>query len=446
MRRRSQIFTPATPLVASLLVLLGIQLALLGWTIARPGVLDLPAPFADPRLLGGFQLIALFATFVLVWRTLLYRRYRALEGAPDAELPTITVIVPAYNEGEQVLTTVRSLMASDYPLAKLKIITIDDGSVDDTWSWIQQSAAEFPDHVVALRCAENRGKREALYEGFGRATGDVLVTVDSDSEVLPDALRNLVTPFVRDARVGAVAGNVRVLNRGDGALPAMMDVVFTSSFEFIRSTQSEIGTVLCCPGALSAYRRSLVDEFKDEWVRQAFCGTPSTIGEDRAMTNLVIERGYTVPFQANAIVVTKVPAHTKQLAKMFLRWARSDVRESLVLARLLGRRMRLADLGIWINLVSSSLALVLAPIAFVWLFGAMLVAPAVLPYVGIGIVLTSAFPALVYAFHRERRDAWWAFAYSAYSLICLSWIQPYALFTPAKAKWLTRTLPVAQQR
>src|SRR5690606_27789221 len=221
--------------------------------------------------------------------------------------------VPAYNEGQQVLKTLRSLARSDYPRQKLRIVAINDGSVDDTWHRIRQGAREFSDCVIALNCRTNQGKRAALYEGFGYARGDVIVTVDSDSEVLPDTLRNLVSPLVRDARVGAVAGNVRVLNRDQGVIPAMLDVSFTYAFEFLRASQCRVDTVFCCPGALSAYRRQLVEECKDEWMAQTFCGRPAHIGEDRALTNLVLRMGSLVRFQANAIVLTEVPTRTPQL-------------------------------------------------------------------------------------------------------------------------------------
>lgn len=452
MTRRSQNFTrsAAAPRVRRLVWMLfgfvALQLGVLAWTLMQPTE-ALPATIvATPRLAIALQLVALFAVLVLAWRTMLFARYRPLPGAPDAELPTISVIVPAYNEGRQVLETVRSLMAGDYPASKLQIITIDDGSQDDTWKWIQRGADEFPDHVLALRCPENRGKREALYEGFQRATGDVIVTVDSDSEVLPDALRNLVTPLVRDARVGAVAGNVRVLNRGDGAIPAMLDVTFTTSFEFIRGTQSEVGVVMCCPGALSAYRRELVTQFQDEWVTQTFLGQPATIGEDRAMTNLVLRAGYQVRFQSNAIVVTEVPTHTRQLSRMLLRWARSDVRETIALAQILWRRPGAWHWGAHVNLFAAALALSLSPVMLVWLAAAAALAPVLLAWTLAGVVIAAAMPALIFGHLREARSAWWAFPYAVYFLLCLSWIQPYGLLTPHHSGWLTRALPRALPR
>jgi hyaluronan synthase len=144
--------------------------------------------------------------------------------------------------------------------------------------------------------------------------------------------------------------------------------------------------------------------------------------------------------------VTKVPTRTEQLAKMLLRWARSDVRETLSLFELLLARRRASDLGIWINLVSSAVAMVLAPVAFLAVIAVTAIDPTTLVWLAGALAVTSAFPAVLYAHLRERRHAWWALGYGVYSLLVLSWIQPYALVTPARAKWLTRTLPVARQR
>lgn len=91
-----------------------------------------------------------FSAFV--WRIILILfYYRPAEACSDEELPVCPVIVPAYNEGKQVLETVQSIASSDYPAEKLPIIAVDDGSTDDTWHWVQMAAREFPDRVLTRR-------------------------------------------------------------------------------------------------------------------------------------------------------------------------------------------------------------------------------------------------------------------------------------------------------
>lgn len=388
------------------------------------------------------QIVALALTAVLLWRVVLVARYRPTPGVEDERLPTVTVIVPAYNEGAQVQSSLISLVCSDYPREKLQVIAVDDGSRDDTWTWMQRAAEQLGGQIELVRCPVNRGKRHALYEGFLRATGEVVVTVDSDSEVLPNTLRNLVSPLVTDPRVGAVAGNVRVLNHGAGPLAKMIELSFTHAFEFMRASESEVATVMCCPGALSAYRRALIDEFRDQWIEQTFFGAPAAIGEDRSMTNHVLRRGHHVRFQSNAIVLTEVPTNTPQLARMFLRWARSNVRESLVMAGFAYRRFRAGgQLGARINLTLSIVRTVASGLLFVPLVIGLTVEPSMLPWLLLATLVSGLLPAAVFASTRSPKGAWWAFPYTLYSLVCLGWITPWALLTSHRSGWLTRQQP-----
>ena len=206
------------------------------------------------------QLLIIFNFLVFSWRILLVMRYSPLPPCDDKHLPTCTVVIPAYNEGKQVLHTLRSVAQSDYPADKLQIIAIDDGSVDDTWRWIKRAADEFPDRIETIKMPENGGKRYALFAGFLAGTGSVMVTLDSDSLIDTKALRRLVSPFVHDKSVGAVAGNVRVLNKHKSFIPRMLEVSFAFSFDFIRASQSMVGTVFCTPGTFQPTGPSLLCE------------------------------------------------------------------------------------------------------------------------------------------------------------------------------------------
>ncbi len=235
--------------------------------------------------LGGMILLIL-TSFLLIFRlsflayiTRLFFRYKPVASVTDEELPSCTVIVPAYNEGRQVYDTLISLTNSLYPEEKLQLIAIDDGSRDDTWDWMKKAKEHLGDRVAIYQQPTNQGKRHALYRGFNLATGEVFVTVDSDSIVEKDTLRNLVSPFVTNADCGAVAGNVRVLNNEKAIIPRMLNVSFVFSFEFIRSAQSALGSVLCTPGALAAYRSKAVMTCLPEWINQTFMGQPTDIGE-----------------------------------------------------------------------------------------------------------------------------------------------------------------------
>ena len=213
--------------------------------------------------------ILLFFKFgVFLYNLFLYSRYKTVESVSDDLLPTCTVIVPAYNEGKQVWDTLISLANSEYPVEKLQILSVDDGSQDDTWYWMQQAKIKLGDRLSIHQQPVNMGKRHALYLGFQQGTGEIFVTVDSDSVVKPDTLRNLVSPFVTQKNCGAVAGNVQVLNNNNSILPKMLNVSFVMSFEFMRSAESKLGSVLCTPGAAAAYRRDAVFNCLEEWINQ----------------------------------------------------------------------------------------------------------------------------------------------------------------------------------
>ena len=240
--------------------------------------------------------LSLFKLSFLLYNIYLYFQYKVIESVTDELLPTCTVIVPAYNEGNLVFQTLLSIANSDFPKHKLQILAIDDGSKDDTWYWMEKAKEQLGDQIVIFQQPENKGKRHALYRGFNMGTGEIFVTIDSDSIIKPDTLRNLISPFVKDQDCGAVAGNVRVLNNKNAILPKMLNVSFVMSFEFVRSVESQLGSVLCTPGALAAYRSSAVFECLPEWISQTFMGAASDIGEDRAMTNMILKQGKKVLF------------------------------------------------------------------------------------------------------------------------------------------------------
>lgn len=401
---------------------------------------DLAIPYASLGIV-----LSPLAALLLLWRTWLVWRYRPFAPCADAALPMTTVVIPAYNEGRQVLDTIRSVMASDYPSKKMHVLCIDDGSQDDTWQWMQAAVREFPDRLRLLRQPCNRGKRHALLEGFRQARGSAFVTIDSDSLILPDTLRHLVSPLATSPRVGAVAGNVRVLNLEDGPIPKMLDVSFTMSFDFLRRGQGVYGGVLCTPGALSAYRREALTPHIETWAEQTFMGRPANIGEDRALSNIILGQGLRVVYQKDAVVLTTVPSAYGGLYRMLLRWARSNVRECLVMFFFLLRRFRSGDTGGgWVRL-TGLLELIFLPLTVILkvacLLGMFLHPLPTMRVLAAGSLAAAALPACIYQFRRLGLfGVVWGLAYTFFSTFALSWISLWGFFTAAHSGWLTRNL------
>lgn len=399
--------------------------------------------------IGGIALMAL-TTFLLLFQVgffvyilVLFFRYKPIESVSDEELPMITVIVPAYNEGKLVWSTLNSLVESDYPKEKMQLVAIDDGSVDDTWAWMQKAKAELGDRVSIYQQTHNQGKRQALYRGFNLATGDVFVTVDSDSIVEKDTLRNLVSPFVTNPECGAVAGNVRVLNNQKAIIPRMLNVSFVFSFEFIRSAQSKIGSVLCTPGALAGYRKEAVMACLDEWMNQTFMGHSTDIGEDRAMTNMILKQGYHVLFQRNAYVLTNIPENYKSLYKMFIRWERSNVRENIMMSRFVFKPFRSeSKWGTRLLLINQCIRMVMSYPLLLMMLVFLLMHPILFVSSTLfSILIISSIPAFFYAKKYNFAESFWAYCYSIFYAFGLFWITPYSLATASRRGWLTRGLP-----
>ncbi|WP_372920449.1 glycosyltransferase family 2 protein [Salegentibacter sp.] len=385
--------------------------------------------------------LLLFRAGFFFYNLYLYLRYKPISSVNNEDLPTCTVIVPAYNEGKQVWATLMSLAKSDYPAHKLELLAIDDGSKDNTWEWMQKAKRELGDRVSIYQQPENKGKRHALYRGFHIGTGEVFVTVDSDSEVTSDTLRNLVSPFVVNEKCGAVAGNIRVLNNGKKAmLPKMLDVSFVLSFEFVRSAESSLESVLCTPGALAAYRRKAVFGCLDEWINQTFMGKASDIGEDRAMTNMILKQGYHVLFQRNAFAYTNVPEKYTGLYKMFIRWGRSNVRENIAMAKYVFTDFRESSkTGSRLLFLNQVLKLVMSyPTILMMLFFISMDPVLFLSSTLLSILIWSSFPVLFYAKRYNLSESFWAYSYSILYTFGLFWITPYAIATASKRGWLTR--------
>ena len=385
----------------------------------------------------GFKI--LFFLYILFH----YVKYKPMPSVKKELLPTLTIIVPAYNEGKLVWKTLKSLAQSDYPADKMQIISIDDGSKDETWEWMKRAKFELGNRVEILQQPENMGKRQALHRAFKLGIGEVFVTVDSDSIVNPDTLKNLVAPFVHSKKCGAVAGNVRVLNNKKAIIPKMLNVSFAYSFEFIRSAQSNLGSVLCTPGALAAYKREAVLGCLDDWINQTFLGKPTDIGEDRAMTNMILKQGYDVKFQSNAHVLTNIPEKYKNLQKMFTRWERSNVRENIMMSKFaftnfregakFGPRFLLINQ--WLKIITAIPA-TLVMLLFIGLHPILFVSTSL-----VSILIFSSIPALFYAKKHEISECFWAYTYSIFYAFGLFWITPYAIATANKRGWLTRGLP-----
>jgi hyaluronan synthase len=291
--------------------------------------------------------------------------------------------------------------------------------------------------VTPVRFAQNRGKRAALAEGFRRATGEVIVTIDSDSVIERGTLLAMTGPF-RNPKIGAVAGKVSVYNRFSGLIPRMLHVRFTLSFDFLRRVQSTYGTVYCCPGALAAYRASVVQRVLEPWLNQRFLGVRCTFGEDRALTNFILASGYDSVYQDSAVVHTVVPETYGKLCKMYLRWDRSYVREEVRFVRIVWKRPLYARVVAIFDTTVTNLRFPVAYMSLALLVSFAIDDPSTLLRMLIGIGVVSTFYMLYFLKTERSPEFVFGILYSYFSFFTLLWIFPYAVLTVRARSWLTR--------
>lgn len=370
--------------------------------------------------------------------SILWMRYEPYVAPEGATWPKVSVVIPAFNEGPMVERSIRSVARCDYPKELLEIIVVDDGSRDDTFFHIQRLRREHPELVKLVRFKGNKGKREALCAGFRAATGEVLVTIDSDSEIEARTVHEMVAPFLVSQDIGAVAGRVAVLNR-DTNISRMLEVQYALAFDFGRAAQSTYGCVACCPGALSSFRREAIMPFLDEWANQTFLGRPVNHGEDQALTNIVLRQGYDTVYQRTATIHTLAPVTYMQMSRMFVRWDRSYIVEGFSFAKFMFTRYRAKNrLLPVVTFLVSNLRLFLFFYGLLNLPLAFRTELTVVFHSAVALLVGALFTALYYLRVERSFRFLYGVLYAVFSLLLLQWILPWALITVRDERWGTR--------
>jgi cellulose synthase/poly-beta-1,6-N-acetylglucosamine synthase-like glycosyltransferase len=220
--------------------------------------------------------------------------------------PEVTVLIPAYNEESVIVDTVRAALASDYP--KLEVLVVDDGSADRTSELVLENFGR--DRRVRLLQQANGGKPSALNHGLSEASGEIIVSIDADTMVDPEAIPRFVRHFA-DPRVGAVAGNVKVVNRNRW-------ITRWQALEYITSQNLEkrafdlLNCIPVVPGAAGAWRADVL--------RDAGGFSGDTVAEDTDLTLTIRRSGWRILYDEDAIGRTEVPETVDALIRQRFRW------------------------------------------------------------------------------------------------------------------------------
>jgi N-acetylglucosaminyltransferase len=276
----------------------------------------------------------LYVTLVLLHSTLervyALRSRRQRRAAPDpapgpASWPAVDVVIPCFNEDPSLLEACcRSVAAQDYP-GPMHVWLVDDGSRNRDALLAVYERWDARGWSVRLLDA-NTGKRAAQDEAVRRGSGELVVLMDSDTVLSPDAVRQAAARF-GDDRVGAVSGSVGVLNAPANLLTRLIHHRYRLRFQVERPAQGFFTSLLCCSGPFAVYRRSLLAGLWPRYLSQTFAGVPCTNGDDLHLTNLVLATGRQVLFEPRAIASTSVPRSLRLYLRQQLRWNRSFYRE-----------------------------------------------------------------------------------------------------------------------
>lgn len=222
------------------------------------------------------------------------------------KLPSVSVIVPCWNEQNTIVKTIFSLLKLDYPKNLLSIIVIDDGSTDKTWDVLQKFARN---KQIKLYRKENGGKHAAVNFGLSVSESDLVGCLDADSYVHPQALNRIVAAFV-DANVMAVTPSVKI-NNPKNWLELIQKVEYGMGI-FIRRTLSHLNALYITPGPFSIFRRKVFEKIGN--YRKAY----NT--EDLEIALRMQKNGMKIVNVHNAFIYTTSPKTLRALFKQRTRW------------------------------------------------------------------------------------------------------------------------------
>jgi peptidoglycan-N-acetylglucosamine deacetylase len=220
----------------------------------------------------------------------------------------ISVVIAAFNEEKVIANTLRSVLATDYAGA-LEIIVVDDGSRDQTAQEVERVAAA--DSRVRLVQQENQGKARALQRALAAARNGIVVFLDADTNCQRDTLRELVQPFA-DATIGAVSGHAKVGNLRS-FIARCQALEYTVGFNLDRRAYTSWNCITVVPGAISAIRKSAIDE--------AGGLSLDTLAEDTDLTLTLHKHGQRIVYVPDAVAWTEAPETVRTLARQRFRWA-----------------------------------------------------------------------------------------------------------------------------
>jgi poly-beta-1,6 N-acetyl-D-glucosamine synthase len=335
-------------LVLAAAIVLAVGTLLLVWAARAPLEVQSFIVRVSVVTLILFLIILIARYFTLLWFGYLHHlESGGAQALGGPGYPPVSLIVPAYNEGKVIESALESLLRLDYP--HYEVIVVDDGSRDDTLANASRLAGEYGHCRVRVTTKRNGGKASALNAGLALAEYPVVLCMDADARLEPQTIKAAITHF-RDPSVGAVAGNVKVVNRVN-MWTRLQALEYVEGLNMARRAQGFLNAVNIVPGPIGLFRREVL---------LAVGGYErDTFAEDADVTLKILTAGWKIPYEPRAVAWTEAPERLIDLIQQRYRWTRG-------ILQALGKHWRtllapLPDVPLWLSLVQMGFEAVVWP-------------------------------------------------------------------------------------
>ncbi len=278
-----------------------------------------------PALKIGLYLLSFIAVYIQVYFLVVffenYKKMTLHRGAlklfdTKEEYPGVTIVVPAYNEGESVAKTVESLLKLNYPKEKLNLILVDDGSKDNTWEVMKR----YENHPqIKIFTKPNGGKFSAQNLALENTKTQFLGCLDADSLVHPEALNRIMYYFINDPKIMAVAPTI-VSNEENSIIQKAQKTEYEMQI-YMKKMLSLVNAIHVTPGPFSIFRKEVFDKIGP------YKHAHTT--EDIEIALRMQKNGMKIENAPDSIVYTNTPTTIKALYKQRKRWMYGFIRNSL---------------------------------------------------------------------------------------------------------------------
>lgn len=272
----------------------------------------MPTPIFVKAVLWTSYLISLY--FAVFWFLVLLDKGPKARAKKLRKFPLVSIVIPAYNEGNNIIRTLVSLIRLNYPKNKLEILVVNDGSKDNTRELVEDFIAENKKYDINLINKKNEGKGAALNDALRSAKGEFFVCLDADSIVTKDALLKIM-PHFTDDNIAVVLPLLKV-EKPKNFWQKMQWLEYLVNM-FYKKLMSRLNCIHVSPGPFSVYRKSILKKVGgfDE----------DNLTEDLEITLRLQSRHYKIVQLLDAEVFTLAPRTFKELYKQRNRWYKGSI-------------------------------------------------------------------------------------------------------------------------